>query len=155
MNSVSYENLFGSYMDITKFIPEKSMLKAAEELRDDQDDDKDVMVSVSGTWQRCGHNSHNGVATTVGVATGKALDCLVMATFHFRTYYSTSEFCQTFLQLCRLKERFPPHCLRIVKSNRRDTTHSKQTRKPLRAIKKDFGNKKEQQKGLLYDRGEF
>ena len=44
---------------------------------------------------------------------------------------------------------------RIAKSNRRSTIHSKQRRKTLRAIKKGWGDKKEQQKGPNYGKGEF
>jgi len=45
--------------------------------------------------------------------------------------------------------------IRIAKSNLRSTTQSKQRRKRLRAIKKGWGDKKEQQEGLSYGKGEF
>ena len=70
----SYKNLFDNYMSGTKAVAEKRMLKAAEELRAEQRD-KDVMVSVDGTWQRRGHNSHNGVVTAVSVTTEKSSRC--------------------------------------------------------------------------------
>ena len=39
------------------------------------------MVSVDGTRQRRGHNSHNGVVTAISVTTGKALDVEVLSNY--------------------------------------------------------------------------
>ena len=45
--------------------------------------------------------------------------------------------------------------LRIAKSSQRSTTISKQRRKTLRAIKKDWTDKKAEQEGLTYVKGLF
>ena len=75
----SYDNLFDKYCTATKLVAEKSMKKAAQELL--QQDGEDVMVSIDGTWQKRGHNSHNGVVTAVSVVSGRALDIEVLSNY--------------------------------------------------------------------------
>ena len=62
-------------------VAQKSMQRVAQELLEDQGGDKDVMVSVDGTWQRRGHNSHNGAVTAFSVVSGKAFDVEVLSNY--------------------------------------------------------------------------
>ena len=76
-----YDNIFEKYLQATKEVAITSMQRAAEELIEKQNGERDAMVSVDGTWQRRGYNSHNGVVTAVSVLTGKALDIEVLSNY--------------------------------------------------------------------------
>ena len=115
------------------------------------------MVSVGGTWHRCCHDSHNRVLIAVSVATGKALGIEILGHFNegnisFLNMLQRIGVVPGFFTtlLCKKQDS-----LRIMKSSHRGTTNSKQKRKTLRAIKKGFGDKKEQHEELSCGREGF
>ena len=81
MSQNAYDNLFDKYAQASRIVAENSMKIAAQDLKQKQDGNQDVMVSVDGTWQKRGHSSHNDVVTVVSVITGKALDMEILSNY--------------------------------------------------------------------------
>ena len=62
MSSKSYDNISNFAKDAARIVAERSMRKAASDLRGDS---PTADVSVDGTWQRKGFSSLNGVVTAI------------------------------------------------------------------------------------------
>lgn len=81
MTKNNYEKLMKHQHSAAKKVALSSMETAAKELLDESDGEKNVSVSVDGSWQRRGYSSHNGLTTVCSVKTGKCLDIEVLSNF--------------------------------------------------------------------------
>ena len=49
--------------------------------RPDDEGVLDVSVSIDGSWQKRGHQSHNGVVAVIEVFTGLVIDCIALSNY--------------------------------------------------------------------------
>ena len=79
MNENSFQDHLKAARKVTKTVAEKSMSKAADELKEFYEPERDgvynIAVSGDGTWRRRGFSSSYGVVTALSTVTGKTLDC--------------------------------------------------------------------------------
>ena len=78
MSIKSYDNISNFAKDAARIVAERSMRKAASDLRGDSPT-ADISVSVDGTWQREGFSSLNRVVTAISVDSGKVLDSAILS----------------------------------------------------------------------------
>ena len=78
MNILAYKKLSDHLKEAVQNVAEQSMAEVSKDLRGD-DEEKDVAVSIDGTWQRKGFTSTLGVVTAISVEEGKVLDCVILS----------------------------------------------------------------------------
>lgn len=79
ITNTAYDGLLNKLCEASKQVAEKSMMDAADEVREEIG--RNIMVSVDGSWQRRGHSSRNGLTTTAIVSTGKVVDVEIMTNY--------------------------------------------------------------------------
>ena len=83
MTENSYRDHVKALRGATKFVAEESMSRAANEVKEFQEPNKenlyDIAVSGDGTCRKRWFSSLYGVVTAMSTITGKALDCEVMS----------------------------------------------------------------------------
>ena len=78
MTSKNYDKIANKLSATAKDVAVETMLEASDELKNEDDEVTDVLVSCDVTWQKRGYTSNNGVYAVISTETGKVFDVEVM-----------------------------------------------------------------------------
>ena len=80
MTQNNYGKIVTKIANVTKTVAEETMSDAANDIRENVDDDVvDTNVSCDGSWHKRGYSSLNGVFIAISIENGKILDVEAMS----------------------------------------------------------------------------